>query len=106
MMAGRLGEDVNAFFESASPEELQSITPMPQFWAELTWAAQNEAVVHLDDLLLRRVRVGLLLPKGGMDKLDRIQTLVQQPLGWSDKTRQAEVDRYHKLWQQSYHLPH
>jgi len=106
MMAGRLGEDVNAFFESASPAELQAIDPMPQFWAELAWAAQNEAVIHLDDLLLRRVRVGLLLPNGGLDELDHIRALAQQPLGWSDETWQAEVDRYRSLWQRSYHLPH
>jgi glycerol-3-phosphate dehydrogenase len=106
MMAGRLGEDVNAFFESVSSAELQSIDPMPQFWAEMAWAAQNEAVVHLDDLLLRRIRVGLLLPNGGLDELDHIRALAQQPLGWSDDTWQAEVDRYRNLWQRSYHLPH
>jgi glycerol-3-phosphate dehydrogenase len=106
MMAGRLGEDVNAFFEAADPDQLQAIAPLPQFWAELAWAATNEAAVHLDDLLLRRVRVGLLLPKGGLDELERIQSLVQQPLGWSDETWRAEVERYQAIWQRSYHLPH
>jgi glycerol-3-phosphate dehydrogenase len=33
-------------------------------WAELRWAARSEGVVHLDDLLLRRVRLGLLLAAG------------------------------------------
>lgn len=106
MMAGRLGEDVRAFFESAIPSDLQPIMPMPQFWAEMAWAAENEAVVHLDDLLLRRVRVGLLLPKGGLDEIGRIQALTQPKLGWSDETWRTEVDRYQKIWQQSYHLPH
>ena len=106
MMAGRLGEDVKPFFETASPDDLQPIDPMPQFWAELAWASANEAVVHLDDLLLRRVRVGLLLPKGGLDEINRIRALAQQPLGWSDETWQEEVDRYQQIWQQSYHLPH
>lgn len=105
MMAGRLGEDAAPFFESASPNELQTIDPMPQFWAEMAWAASNEAVVHLDDLLLRRVRVGLLLPKGGLGEIDHIRALIQQPLGWSDETWQAEVNRYQKLWQKNYHLP-
>ena len=34
-------------------------------WAELRWAARAEAVVHLEDLLLRRTRLGLLLRGGG-----------------------------------------
>ena len=50
--------------------------------------------------------VGLLLPNGGLDELDHIRALAQQPLGWSDETWQAEVDRYRSLWQRSYHLPH
>jgi glycerol-3-phosphate dehydrogenase len=106
MMAGRLGEDVHAFFEAADADQLQAIDPLPQFWAELAWAAANEAVVHLDDLLLRRVRVGLLLPRGGLDELERIKGLVQQSLGWSDETWQAEVERYQAIWQRSYYLPH
>jgi len=35
----------------------------------LRWAARAEAVSHLDDLLLRRVRLGLLLPGGGVRHL-------------------------------------
>lgn len=72
-MAGRLRKDVNAFFDSAEPDVLKSIALLPQFWAELAWAAANEAVVHLDDLLLRRVRVGLLMPQGGLDDIERIR---------------------------------
>ncbi|MDF5909243.1 glycerol-3-phosphate dehydrogenase C-terminal domain-containing protein [Pseudomonas aeruginosa] len=34
-------------------------------WAELAFAAEAEMVLHLDDLLLRRTRLGLLLPGGG-----------------------------------------
>lgn len=44
------------------------------FWAELRWAAHAEGVVHLDDLLLRRVRLDMLTARGGlpiMKKLDR-----------------------------------
>jgi len=105
MMAGRLGKDVNQFFTEADPANLQPIEPLPEFWAELKWAAKNEAVVHLDDLLLRRVRLGLLLPNGGMDQLTRIRQLVQDPLGWSDGIWDAEVERYMKIWRDNYYLP-
>lgn len=105
MMAGRLGADVNAFFENASADQLHPIEPIPQLWAELAWAAKNEAVVHLDDLLLRRVRMGLLLPNGGLHQIEHVRKLVQDPLGWSDQTWAEEVTRYKKIWQENYYLP-
>lgn len=105
MMAGRLGKDVDAFFEESHPDDLEPISPLPQLWAELAWAAKNEAVVHLDDLLLRRVRFGLLMPNAGLDQIDRIRNLVQNSLGWSDKSWDNEVDRYRQIWQENYHLP-
>jgi glycerol-3-phosphate dehydrogenase len=105
LMAGRLGRDVTRFFETARPDHLKRIDPLPQFWAELSWAAENEAVEHLDDLLLRRVRLGLLLPNGGLDKIARVRSLVQEPLGWSDADWEAELNRYQALWQENYYLP-
>ncbi|MBG0784076.1 MAG: glycerol-3-phosphate dehydrogenase/oxidase [Anaerolineaceae bacterium] len=105
MMAGRLGQDVDAFFESADPDDLTPITPIPQTWAELTWGARNEAVIHLDDLMLRRVRLGLLMPQGGMAQIEKVKSLVQGPLGWSDKTWQEEVTRYQAIWNKYYAVP-
>jgi glycerol-3-phosphate dehydrogenase len=105
MMAGRLGMDVNSFFKFANPEDLQSINPLPEFWAELAWAAKNEAVVHLDDLLLRRVRLGLLLPNAGFEHVGRIRQLVQEPLGWSDDKWEQEIQRYKDIWRKNYYLP-
>ncbi len=105
MMAGRLGKDVNRFFEESDPDLLNTIDPLPALWAEIPWAAKNEAVVHLDDLLLRRVRLGILLPNGGLDKMETIKQLVQRPLGWTDKRWDAEVINYSKTWQENYSLP-
>jgi len=105
MMAGRLGEDVNPFFNNADPDDLNPINPMLEFWAELAWAAKNEAVVHLDDLLLRRVRMGLLLPNAGLNYVDRIRQLVQEPLGWSNEKWEAELKRYQNIWREIYYLP-
>jgi len=105
MMAGRLGKDVNSFFKEAHPDHLKPISPMPSFWAELTWAAQNEAVVHLDDLLLRRVRMGILLKNGGLEHVEKIKNLVLEPLGWSDEKWSQEVARYKEIWRKNYSLP-
>ena len=105
MMAGRLGGDVHAFFNDSDPNLLHPIDPLPALWAELPWAAKNEAVVHLDDLLLRRVRLGLLMPNGGLNQVEKIRRLVQKPLAWSNKKWKEEVKWYKDNWQKNYYLP-
>ena len=48
---------------AAEPGELETIPGTRTLWTELRWAAQQEAVVHLEDLMLRRTRIALLLEK-------------------------------------------
>jgi glycerol-3-phosphate dehydrogenase len=74
-------------------------------WAELRWAARNEGVVHLDDLLLRRVRLGLLLPVGGLPWLELIRAIVQPELGWDDERWAEETAVYANQWHSHYYLP-
>lgn len=74
-------------------------------WAELAWAAANTGVVHLDDLLLRRTRLGLTLPSGAKALLPQIRTVCQPILGWDDDTWEREQSRYLGIWQASYSLP-
>ncbi|HRK91689.1 MAG TPA: glycerol-3-phosphate dehydrogenase C-terminal domain-containing protein, partial [Anaerolineales bacterium] len=66
--------------------------------------ARAEGVVHLDDLLLRRVRLGLLATNGGLDLLPRICTIVQPELGWDDDRWAKEVNEYTELWKRAYGL--
>ena len=68
-------------------------------------AAHAEGVVHLDDLLLRRVRLGLLLPDGGRAHLPAIRALCQAELGWSDERWEQEEETYLALVRTSYSLP-
>ena len=60
---------------------------------------------HLDDLLLRRTRLGLLLPRGGEDYFAAIGQLCQPRLGWDDEHWQQELQRYRALWQRHHGLP-
>jgi glycerol-3-phosphate dehydrogenase len=88
--------------EAAEPGELQPIEGSLFTWAELRWAAREEGVVHLDDLLLRRLRLGLTLPEGGLAHLDRIRTIAQPELGWDDERWTQEIERYRELWRTGY----
>ncbi|XOZ34807.1 glycerol-3-phosphate dehydrogenase/oxidase [Halomonadaceae bacterium KBTZ08] len=73
--------------------------------AELVWSCCHERIGHLDDLMLRRTRLGLLLPEGGEQWLDTIRAHCQPVLGWSDERWQQERTRYRDLWHASYYRP-
>jgi glycerol-3-phosphate dehydrogenase len=104
-LVGRHGADAPAVLAAADSDELVPIEESPALWAELRWAARAEGVVHLDDLLLRRVRLGLLLPRGALPWMDRIRAIVQPELGWDDLRWGHEQERYTRLWETSYYLP-
>lgn len=101
-LAGRYGYEVFGLLKAAHPGEMTPILDSMALWAELRWAARVESVVHLDDLLLRRVRVGLMLPRGGVPLLPQIRTIVQPELNWDDERWEAEAARYAKLWEAHY----
>ena len=71
---------------------------------ELRFALVHEAVAHLDDLMLRRTRAGLLLCKGGLQQLPQIEPLVRDALGWDSARWDREVERYLAHWQ-AVHAP-
>ena len=98
----RYGIESIPMFAAVSSDEI--IPDTPYLWAELCQAARAEGVIHLDDLLLRRVRLGLLAPNGGMDFLPRIRATVQSELGWDDARWEKEASEYAKLWNASYSL--
>jgi glycerol-3-phosphate dehydrogenase len=101
-LAGRYGNEIIQLLGTAKKSELEPIEGLPNLWAELRWAAREEGVEHLNDLLLRRVRLGLLLTRGGRDLLGRIRSIVQPELGWTDERWQQEESAYLKTWQTYY----
>jgi glycerol-3-phosphate dehydrogenase len=104
-LAGRYGRQAARLLETAHARELQRIPGTWFHWAELRWAARTERVVHLDDLLLRRVRAGLVLPEGGREHLPRVRALCQAELRWDDRRWEEEVGRYLEGWQRHHGVP-
>jgi glycerol-3-phosphate dehydrogenase len=102
---GRHGDDAPHVLACATRDELEPIGESVALWAELRWAARAEGVVHLDDLLLRRVRLGLLLPDGGRSLMARVRTTVQAELGWDDRHWKQEAERYLMLRQRAHSAP-
>jgi glycerol-3-phosphate dehydrogenase len=101
-LMGHYGAEACNLVDAAQPGELAAIGSSPSLWAELRWAARSEGVVHLDDLLARRVRLNINLPGGGMDELEKIRKIAQPELGWSDERWKEEVERYRKMWEDCY----
>jgi glycerol-3-phosphate dehydrogenase len=104
-LLGRYGNAAAALVNAAQPGELVSIQGTNFLWAELRWAARTEAVIHLEDLMLRRTRLGLLLPAGGQAIMPEIRRICQPELGWNDQQWANEEDAYLNLWQEHYSLP-
>ncbi len=101
---GRYGSDLPNLLAISQDNELSHIAETPYLWAELRWAAKAEGVVHLDDLLLRRVRLGLLLPEGGKQQMKKIRKIVQPELGWKNRQWKNEEKQYFSLWEQSHSI--
>lgn len=104
-LLARYGPDAASVAVASPPEELVVIPGTHTLWAELRWAARAEAVNHLDDLLLRRVRLGLLLPTGGLRWAQRIRAICQPELGWDDARWTREEAAYRELWRTAYAPP-
>jgi glycerol-3-phosphate dehydrogenase len=102
---GRYGNAALTLVKTAAPEDLGEIPGTNTIWAELPFVAKNERVRHLDDLLLRRVRIGLLTPHGGKAYLKRIRKLCRDVLPWSRRRWKQEIKSYLDLWTRSHALP-
>lgn len=101
-LSGRYGAQAKALLEAAEPGELATIPGTHFLWAELRWAARAERVEHLDDLLLRRTRLGFLLPGGGAEHLSRVKEICLPELGWTKKRWKEEEKAYIELWARAY----
>jgi glycerol-3-phosphate dehydrogenase len=96
-LAGRYGPDaesVAACIDEGSSTGSERISWTDTLWSELVWACESESVEHLDDLLLRRTRIGLLLEQGGQAQFSRIREICERYLGWSAERWQQECERY------------
>lgn len=98
----RYGEDARKLLPVTEGNEWERVPGTGIYWAELVWSAQAEQVAHLEDLLLRRTRLGLLLPGGGVQILPQLQERISKVLGWDERQWEEEKANYLTLWYQAY----
>lgn len=99
-LTGRFGRRAVEILQGV--QGLQSIENTSFSWAEARWSAENEQVMHLDDLMLRRTRLGLVLPQGGLSCIEQMQKEVGPALGWSSEKWTQEIQRYEDIWNRAY----
>ncbi len=102
---GRYGNDAHDLVRKAAAKDLAPIPGTQTLWAELPFVAEHEQIRHLSDLLLRRVRLGLLTPQGGKAYLKRVQKLCWPVLPWDKKRWKEEIRQYFDLWNYAYAPP-
>ncbi len=99
------GELNTVFIKTVDNSFCNPIRYSKHLWAELIWSAKYEQVMHLDDLLMRRTRIGNVLPEGARELLPKIKQLCAPYLSWNDNKWQQEIARYMAIWHRAYSLP-
>jgi glycerol-3-phosphate dehydrogenase len=103
---GYYGINSNILINEINQSENSFVPGTEICWAELEWAVRYESVVHLSDLLLRRTRLGLILPNGANSLLGKIEVLCKKELNWSDDHWKKESQDYMDLIRKNYGIHH
>jgi glycerol-3-phosphate dehydrogenase len=104
-LCGHYGMGAATIVRMAKAEDLSIIPGTHTLWAELPYVAKHEQIRHLGDLLLRRVRIGLLTPEGGKGYFKRIQKLCKEVLPWDRWRWKEEISSYLDQWNHAHALP-
>ncbi len=104
-LLGRYGLEAGHVVAAARPGELHPLPNLPVLPAEIRWGARSEWVVHLDDLLLRRVRLGLVSADGGAGHLPGVRAICREELGWDEARWEAEEAAYRETWKRQHAIP-
>ena len=89
---------------AALPSEPTPVPDAPGYYREeLTWIAENEQVVHLIDVLLRRTHLAFV---GGMTDrtLREVAETIAAPLGWDADRVDEEISRTTEILRASHRV--
>jgi glycerol-3-phosphate dehydrogenase len=104
-LCGRYGAAAEKIVARADAKDLKPIENTFTLWAELPLLAETEEIRHLSDLMLRRVRIGLLTTGGGRHLLDRVQALCEPVLDWDKQRWKKERKDYIAHWEYAHGVP-
>jgi glycerol-3-phosphate dehydrogenase len=97
-LQGRLGREGAAWVAARPAFEREPLLGTPYSLAELQWSLRFEQVRRLDDLLMRRSRLGLVAPQGAFALMSMLEAPCRDSLGWSAARWADESVRYRENW--------
>ncbi|ARC57823.1 Glycerol-3-phosphate dehydrogenase 2 [Frondihabitans sp. 762G35] len=108
----RYGTRADSVIQTLIDQPSEALQSDPTFTtAEIAYFAEREDAVHLVDVVLRRTNIAFV---GGVtiELLTELAGVLQTSLGWSDETRDAEIENtlhilatYHGVEVASQHVP-
>jgi glycerol-3-phosphate dehydrogenase len=94
---GQNGKEIAAIAEQ-DPKKKTLIHPdLPYSWAEVEWCCRNEMVMHLEDLLARRLRALLLNARASSEIAEEVANRSVSWLGWTPEQAAAETVSFREL---------
>ncbi len=104
-LCGRYGNVARDVLAVAKNGELELIEGTHTCLVELRWATRAEMVETLADILLRRTRVGMLLPEGARVLWPQLEKICAEELSWDKSRWRDELAAYQQHYQKYYGLP-
>ena len=93
-MVRRLGAAALSAASGAGARELRPVADgLDLCVAELRWHLLTTGVVHLEDLLLRRVRLGMWQPRRCLELAPTLRPVLRRAAGWSVRRWREELER-------------
>ena len=94
---GTLTEEVLGLAQ-ADPALARPVTDNhPYLGAEVAYAVTHEGALHVEDVLVRRVRLFIESGACGTEAVGPVTTIMGDLLGWDSRQRAAETERYLEL---------
>ena len=94
-MLGRYGSMTPDVLSLGMPEPL--LDGFPYLRAEVAYAVLYEGALHIEDVLVRRIRLSIESAGSGTAAAPQVAAIMGELLGWSRRQRSAEVRRYLEL---------
>ncbi len=94
---GKYAKEIIHSIETAPDLAVRIIPSLPFILADLLYCAHHEMVIHLDDLIRRRLPL-LILAQLTKDDLRRIAIQVANAMNWNETTTNQEIENCCRQW--------